>query len=111
MSRIRARGRGAVVPPTIASSLSRGICKNRETEPVPGSSSSIVNTIEKLLEISSRIDHLENAAEWIARETVHTDTPVSQTGSLICSLAEDLRERICSLVKEVEEILTFDRLN
>lgn len=63
-----------------------------------------MNTLNKLLEITSRLDHLENVAEWIARETVHSDNSVSQTGTLACVLVEDIRERICTLVKEFEEI-------
>ena len=61
-----------------------------------------MDTIKKLLDISSRIDHMENSAEWIARETVHTDNAISQTGSLICVLAEELREKVCTLVRELE---------
>ena len=63
-----------------------------------------MNTVNRLLEITSRIDHLENAAEWIAREAVHSDNAISQTGTLICVLADELRERLCKLVKEMEEL-------
>ena len=63
------------------------------------------------MEISSRIEHLENAAEWIARETVHTDNSISQTGTLICVLAEDLREKICSLIKDIEKFKRYPDLN
>jgi hypothetical protein len=74
-----------------------------------------MNNIEKLLQISSRIDHLEQAAEWIARETVHSDNAISQTGTLICVLADEVRERICTLVHELEsdlrEILGAEKLN
>ena len=69
------------------------------------------NTLEKILEISSRIEHLENAAEWIARETVHTDNAVSQTGTLICVLADDLRERVMNMVKELEQLGAFQNLH
>ena len=62
-----------------------------------------MDTMNKLLEISSRLEHLESAAEWITRETVHTDNTVSQTGSLICVLVDDLRERVCKLVRELED--------
>lgn len=62
-----------------------------------------MDTLGKLMDISSRLEHLESAAEWITRETVHTDNSISQTGTLICVLADDLRERVCSLVKELEE--------
>lgn len=67
--------------------------------------------MDKLLEISSRIEHLENAAEWITRETVNTDSSVSQTGSLICVLCDDIREKICSLVHDFEQFLDESRFN
>lgn len=70
-----------------------------------------METLARLLEIASRIEHLESAAEWIAKETVHTDNGVSQTGTLICVLADDLRERICSLVKELEETNPYQKLH
>ncbi len=62
------------------------------------------NSMERLLEITSRLDHLEASAEWIARETIHKDCTVSQTGTLIMVLVDDLRERVCALVKEIEEL-------
>ncbi|MCB0310736.1 MAG: hypothetical protein KDD42_05850 [Bdellovibrionales bacterium] len=69
-----------------------------------------MNRIDRLLAISTRIDHLENAAEWISRETVHSDSAVSQTSTLISVLADEIRERVFELAKEVEEILDFERL-
>ncbi len=62
-----------------------------------------MDTLGKLMDISSRLEHLETAAEWITKETVHTDNAISQTGTLICVLADDLREKVCSLVRELEE--------
>lgn len=70
-----------------------------------------METLTRLLEIASRIEHLESAAEWIAKETVHTDNGVSQTGTLICVLADDVRERICALVKELEQTNPFQKLH
>jgi hypothetical protein len=70
-----------------------------------------METLEKLIDISSRIDHLENAAEWIARETVHTDQGVSQTGTLICVLAEELREKLSQIFQEVEKALGSSNIN
>lgn len=61
-----------------------------------------MNTVAKLVEISSRIDHLEQAAQWIARETVHSDNGLSQTGTLITVLADEVRERLFELIKEIE---------
>jgi len=70
-----------------------------------------MKTMEKLIDISSRIDHLESAAEWIARETVHTDNTLSQTGTLICVIADDIREKLCQLVKEFEKTKEYDKLH
>ena len=63
-----------------------------------------MDTLKKLIEISDRLDHLENSAEWITRQTVHSDNTVSQTGTLICVLAEDIREKVNELARTVEEI-------
>lgn len=62
-----------------------------------------MSTMTRLMEISSRLEHLEHAAQWIATETVHIDNGISQTGTLLCVLADDVRERICSLVRELED--------
>lgn len=70
-----------------------------------------METIDRLIEITSRIEHLENAAEWIARETVHSDNGISQTGTLICVLADDLRERIYQLARDLEKLSDLDRFN
>jgi hypothetical protein len=67
-----------------------------------------MNSLAQILDIASRIDHLASCAEWIARETVHTDNSVSQTGTLISVLAEDIREKITNLVSELEQLGTFD---
>ena len=70
-----------------------------------------VSTIDRLMEITSRLDHLEGAAEWVARETVHSDNSISQTGTLICVLADDIRERIYNLVCELEKSLPTELEN
>jgi hypothetical protein len=67
-----------------------------------------MNTLAQVLEIASRLDHLATNAEWIARETVHTDNSVSQTGTLISVLCEDIREKITALVSELEQIAEVD---
>ena len=69
------------------------------------------DTVNRLVEISSRIDHLESVAEWIARETVHTDNTLSQTGTLICVIADDLREKLCALVKDIEKQKEMDKFH
>lgn len=67
-----------------------------------------MSTMDQILEIASRLDHLGTCAEWIARETVHTDNSVSQTGTLMSVLAEDIRERVTALVTELEQLAQFD---
>jgi hypothetical protein len=59
--------------------------------------------MQKLLEITSRLEHLEAAAEWITKETVHTDNAVCQTSTLIAVLADEIRERVSALVKQLEQ--------
>ncbi|MDC0357344.1 hypothetical protein OAO01_00880 [Oligoflexia bacterium] len=61
-----------------------------------------MNTMDKLLNISSRIEHLENAAEWIAKEAIHTDSGISQTSTLIYVLADEIREMVFELAQELE---------
>lgn len=67
-----------------------------------------MNSLSQILDIASRLDHLGSCAEWIARETVHTDNSVSQTGTLISVLAEDIREQITNLVTELEQFSSVD---
>jgi len=67
-----------------------------------------MNSLAQILELASRLDHLGNCAEWIARETVHTDNSVSQTATLISVLSEDIREKITALVSELEQLGTID---
>jgi hypothetical protein len=66
-----------------------------------------MNTLAQVLEIASRLDHLGTCAEWIARETVHTDNSVSQTGTLMSVLTEDIREKVNALVAELEQFNTL----
>jgi hypothetical protein len=63
-----------------------------------------MNTLAQVLEIASRLDHLGTCAEWIARETVHSDNSISQTSTLISVLAEDVREKLTALISELEQI-------
>jgi len=67
-----------------------------------------MDTLNKLLNISSRIDHLEDAAEWIAKETIHCDNGISQTSTLICVLADEIREQVYNLAKELENSQDFE---
>ncbi len=68
-----------------------------------------MDTLNRLLEISSRIEHLENAAEWVAKQTIHSDNTISQTSTLIVVLADELREKIYALVHELEQTLEESR--
>lgn len=70
-----------------------------------------METMRQLTEITSRIEHLENSSEWIARETVHSDNAVSQTATLITVLIDDLRERILHLVTDLERGIERQKLN
>ena len=62
-----------------------------------------MDTVSRLIQISSRIDHLESSAEWVARETVHSDNGISQTATLITVLASEIRDMVCNLVRDMEE--------
>lgn len=61
-----------------------------------------MKTMEHILDIASRIDQLESASEWIAKETVNSDQGLSQAATFISVLADQIREQICTLVQEVE---------
>lgn len=61
-----------------------------------------MNTVDKLLDISNRLEHLERSAEWVTRETATQDNTIAQTTTLIMVLADDIREKIYALVKEIE---------
>ncbi|MFN8388706.1 MAG: hypothetical protein U0136_00275 [Bdellovibrionota bacterium] len=62
-----------------------------------------MNSVEKLQEISLRLDHMQSAGDWLARSLVHTDSAASHTGTLITVLTEDIRERLLELVTELEK--------
>ena len=70
-----------------------------------------MDTVNKLLEISSRLEHLEKSAEWIARHSVHVDNAISQTGTLICVLSDQIREEVCVLVKSLEKKVEYSSYN
>lgn len=62
-----------------------------------------METVQKLQDLSSRIEHLQVLADWVTRETTHTDNAISQTATLITVLAEEIRERVYEVVRECEE--------
>jgi len=70
-----------------------------------------MDTLDHLSDISSRIDHLEMCAEWISRETATSDTGLCQTATLITALADEIREKICKLIKDVERGVEIEKLN
>ncbi len=61
-----------------------------------------MDTVDKIISINSRLEHLETAAQWISRETVHSDNAVSQTSTLIQVLVDDVREKIFAVIRELE---------
>ncbi len=69
-----------------------------------------MDSLEKLQEITLRLDHLEEAGDWLARALVHVDGAASHTGSLVTVLADDIRNRIIELISELEkEIVITNR--
>ena len=60
------------------------------------------DTLNKIEDIRSRLDHLEEAGTWLARALVHADATASHTGTLVTVLAEDIREKFTALVAELE---------
>ena len=70
-----------------------------------------MDTLGRLSDISSRIDHLEQAAEWIAKETVFSDNPISQTSTLIMVLADDIREKLVRLIGDLERGIEIEKVN
>jgi len=61
-----------------------------------------MRTLQEVIALSSRIDHLEQIAEWIARETTNQDPSVCQSATLITVLIDDIRTRLIELVKFLE---------
>lgn len=70
-----------------------------------------MSSVDALLEICSRLDHLEHAGEWVAKEAVHMDSTISQTGTLISVIADDLRDKICKLVQDFEKLAEMDKFH
>ena len=69
-----------------------------------------MNTLDKIHDISIRLEHMHQAGDWLSRTLVHADPSASHTGTLITVLVEDLRERILNLVAELEtEIISSRR--
>ena len=68
-----------------------------------------MNTLNRIQEIALRLDHLDSAGEWLSRALENVDTSASQTGSLVTSLSEDIRQRLFELVSELEKQLEETR--
>ena len=64
-----------------------------------------MDMLEQLRTVVKRLEEVDHAGEWIARETIHSDAAVSQSGSLICALAHDLQERLEEVLEAVEGLL------
>lgn len=62
-----------------------------------------MRTVDKIQDICSRLDHLEEAGTWLARSLVHKDSTASHTGTLVTVIAEDIREKLLSLVADLEK--------
>ena len=63
------------------------------------------NSVDQLVDISNRLEQIEQTSEWISREMVHSDAAISQASALINVLADDIREKVCLLVKKLEETI------
>lgn len=61
-----------------------------------------MDNIERLEEICMRLDHLEQAGEWISRAMATSDSATSHTGTLVTVLAEEIRDRLIELVQMLE---------
>lgn len=66
----------------------------------------MMNTFDKIHDITVRLDNLENLGDWLARALVHVDPAASQTGSLITVLSSDIRDKLIHLVTELESELS-----
>lgn len=62
-----------------------------------------MNTLDKLRELTQRLEHLDHTGEWLAETLSGKDEVVAQTGKLITTLSEDIRYRIIELVTELEK--------
>ena len=63
----------------------------------------MVPSIERVQDISLRIEQLENTGEWLSRVVEGYDPSAAQAAVLITSLAEDIRARLLDLVTELEK--------
>jgi hypothetical protein len=69
-----------------------------------------MGTLQEVIVLSSRIDHLEQIAEWIARETANQDASVCQSATLITVLIDDIRTRLIELVRSLEESVSEQKI-
>ena len=65
--------------------------------------------MRRLQELSLRLDQIESSAEWVSQVMEGKDTPLANTGTLISSLAEDIRNRMLELVTELEKQIKSGR--
>jgi hypothetical protein len=66
---------------------------------------SVVDIFAELEIIQSRLQQIDSVGEWIARETVHNDLAISQSGSYLCAMTSDLQMRVESLIVELQDIV------
>jgi hypothetical protein len=66
---------------------------------------SVLDIFAELEIIQSRLQQIDSVGEWIARETVHQDAAISQSGSFLCAMTSDLQMRVESLIVELQDIV------
>lgn len=62
-----------------------------------------MDTLDRLMEIANRLEHIESAADWISKDTIHSNNAASQSATLISALTDDVREKLYSLVHDLEQ--------
>ncbi|HMO02913.1 MAG TPA: hypothetical protein PKD37_07700 [Oligoflexia bacterium] len=60
-----------------------------------------ITSINSLNEIIARLEYLGGSAEWIAKESVHLDGAISQTATLICAVADQIKQKVSQLVSDL----------
>ncbi len=61
-----------------------------------------MDTISKLQEISLRLDQIDQTSDWLAQCLEELDPAMSQAGTMVAALSDDVRMRVLELVSELE---------
>lgn len=64
-----------------------------------------MDTLKQIEDITSRIDQIVSAGDWIQQNNSETDEVSAQTGCLVSVLADDIRKRVFDLITELERQL------